>query len=93
MNPTITVKTRRSLPQGGIWRKEFAAMTKPGKAAKSASRNERLSAALRENLKRRKQQARARNHGVAEDFPDETVRQEDGLGAPGPDFRRNRGSE
>ena len=35
-------------------------MRKGGKADKWAARNERLSAALRENLKRRKAQARAR---------------------------------
>ncbi len=68
-------------------------MTKPGKAAKSAARSERLSAALRENLKRRKQQARARNRGLAEDYSDETPRQDNGLTAQSSDFRRNRGSE
>jgi hypothetical protein len=35
-------------------------MSKPGKTEKWAARGERLSAALRENLKRRKEQARAR---------------------------------
>ena len=35
-------------------------MTKPGKAEKWAARGERLSAALRENLRRRKEQARNR---------------------------------
>ncbi|MFY9835170.1 MAG: hypothetical protein WAK55_01635 [Xanthobacteraceae bacterium] len=35
-------------------------MIKRGKADKQAARKERLSAALRENLKRRKQQARDR---------------------------------
>jgi hypothetical protein len=35
-------------------------MSKPGKAEKWAARGERLSAALRENLKRRKEQARNR---------------------------------
>jgi len=64
-------------------------MAKLGKAAKSAARSERLSAALRENLKRRKAQARARNHGLA----NETAPQDDGVKALGPDFRRNRGSE
>jgi hypothetical protein len=68
-------------------------MTKPGKAAKWAARGERLSAALRENLKRRKQQARARNRGLAEDFSDETARPDNGLKVQGPDFRRNRSSE
>jgi hypothetical protein len=68
-------------------------MTKPGKAAKWAARSERLSAALRENLTRRKQQARARNRGLAKDFSDETAPQDDGLTAQGSDFRRNPGSE
>jgi len=35
-------------------------MAKPGKAEKKAARGERLKAALRENLKRRKAQARGR---------------------------------
>jgi hypothetical protein len=35
-------------------------MPKPGKAEKQMARSERLSAALRENLKRRKEQARER---------------------------------
>jgi hypothetical protein len=68
-------------------------MTKPGKAANWAARSERLSAALRENLKRRKQQARARNCGLAKDFSDETARQDDGLTPQSSDFRRNRSSE
>jgi hypothetical protein len=38
-------------------------MEKRGKAAKWAARSERLSAALRENLKRRKEQVRARARG------------------------------
>ena len=63
-------------------------MRKPGKAEKWAARSERLSAALRENLKRRKAQARARAAGTA---PDENA---DG-DAPeresnAPDFCRNR---
>jgi hypothetical protein len=41
-------------------------MSKRGKAEKWAARGERLSAALRENLKRRKEQARAR--GLAGDL-------------------------
>jgi hypothetical protein len=40
-------------------------MTKPGKADKWAARSERLSAALRENLKRRKEQARERGRQQA----------------------------
>jgi hypothetical protein len=38
-------------------------MEKRGKAEKWAARSERLSAALRQNLKRRKAQARARSRG------------------------------
>jgi hypothetical protein len=71
-------------------------MRKPGKAEKWAARSERLSAALRENLKRRKEQVRqrdlARDWRPAEDFTSETPRQGDTLGG-GPDFRRNRSSE
>jgi hypothetical protein len=36
-----------------------------GKKAKQAARDARLAAALRENLKRRKAQARAREHAAA----------------------------
>ena len=39
-------------------------MTKGGKAEKWAARSERLSAALRENLKRRKEQARGRERAT-----------------------------
>ena len=46
---------------------------KPGKAEKWAARSERLSAALRENLKRRKAQARARAAGTAADDDEATV--------------------
>jgi len=61
-------------------------MIKRGKAEQSAARSERLAAALRENLKRRKAQARGRAGGG-------TVRLEpDGAeSGTGPDFRRNRG--
>ena len=65
-------------------------MAKPGKAEKWAARSERLSAALRENLKKRRQQAKQRqlaHHGAA---GDETAAPEHELTAPGPDFRRNR---
>jgi hypothetical protein len=56
----------------------------PGKAAKWEARSERLAAALRENLKRRKAQARQRD--LAQDAaeaarPDSPVQ---------PEFRRNR---
>jgi hypothetical protein len=60
-------------------------MVKRGKAEKRAARGERLSAALRENLKRRKQQARARDRGRAQDLVAEDIP----APAPGPDFRRN----
>ncbi len=64
-------------------------MISRGKAEKRQARSRRLSAALRENLKRRKAQARGR----AENVTSEDV----GAPAPSPpsspDFRRNRGSE
>ena len=66
-------------------------MSKPGKAEKSAARSERLSAALRENLKRRKAQARGRaqTRAPGEDSLAKDARME----TPGPDFRRNRSRE
>src|SRR3984957_8431831 len=60
-------------------------MIKPGKAEKWAARSARLSAALRENLKRRKEQARGRK---AEDV----AAADAGVGAA-PDFRRHPGGE
>ena len=66
-------------------------MAKPGKAAKWAARSERLSAALRENLKRRKVQARGRaafsppERDAAKAAPESESKT--------PDFRRNRGNE
>ena len=63
-------------------------MRKPGKAEKWAARGERLSAALRENLKRRKAQARARAAGTAPDKDDAAATPEHESEAP--DFRRNR---
>ena len=66
-------------------------MRKGGKADKWAARNARLSAALRENLKRRKAQARART--AAEPAGEEAAQRSlDGSGA-GPDFCRNLSSE
>jgi hypothetical protein len=56
-------------------------MIKRGKAEKWAARNERLSAALRENLKRRKAQARGRA-GLPAGEPEADA---------DPDFRRNPG--
>ena len=68
-------------------------MTKPAKTQKRTARTARLSAALRENLKRRKAQARARDAGQ-DDAPaaEETQRVSgDASGSPeAPDFRRNR---
>jgi hypothetical protein len=61
---------------------------KRGKAEKWAARSERLAASLRENLKRRKEQARGRagadkpgDKPAAEDIAPELAE---------PDFRRNR---
>jgi hypothetical protein len=61
---------------------------KPGKASKWAARSERLSAALRENLKRRKAQARGRAGAEAQ----EPAAAADAAGT-GPDFRRNPGGK
>ena len=63
-------------------------MAKRGKAEKSAARGERLAAALRENLKRRKAQARARAGVTAPDENADGGAQERESNAP--DFRRNR---
>ena len=63
-------------------------MIAPGKAEKKAARTARLSAALRENLKRRKAQARgrAKDDDVKEiPFPEKA-----GAASQAPDFRRNR---
>jgi uncharacterized protein involved in type VI secretion and phage assembly len=60
-------------------------MVKHGKAQKQAARGARLSAALRENLKRRKAQARARSQAPGQD---EGARNT-GTAPPEPDFRRN----
>jgi hypothetical protein len=71
-----------------------------GKAAQWAARSERLSAALRENLKRRKAQARGRagrpstEHTAADaaagaDQNGNTA----GADPPTPDFRRNRSND
>jgi hypothetical protein len=68
-------------------------MIKRGKAEKQAARKERLSAALRENLKRRKRQARDRaaaDQGEPGDVSAEKVVQTAGSA---PDFRRNRGED
>jgi len=64
-------------------------MRKPGKAEKWAARGERLSAALRENLKRRKAQARARAAGTMHSDAAPAEKSE----PKAPDFRRNRSRE
>ena len=74
-------------------------MRKPGKAEKWAARSERLSAALRENLKRRKAQARGRAAAAAPDGDSAaaTTHSDAAPAAEGepkaPDFRRNRSRE
>ncbi len=62
---------------------------KGGKAEKWAARGERLSAALRENLKRRKAQARGRSRVLAEDAEPQEEQAEPSV----PDFRRNPGGK
>jgi len=68
-------------------------MIERGKAEKKAARRQRLSAALRENLKRRKQQARDRAAagpgGPAGAAVEKAVQTPDSA----PDFRRNRGDQ
>ncbi len=65
---------------------------KSGKAGARAAREARLAQALRENLKRRKQQARQRA-GVRKSPSDEVSPQDPEPSAGVPDFRRNRGGE
>ena len=68
-------------------------MGNDGKAGKWAARSERLSAALRENLKRRKAQARGRT-GMMGDAPGEAAKPGPGeTKPPVPDFRRNPGGK
>jgi hypothetical protein len=62
-------------------------MTGRGKAEKSAARSERLSVALRENLKRRKAQARGRSIGRA--LGEEARSDEANDNSRAPDLRRN----
>jgi hypothetical protein len=65
-------------------------MVKRGKAEQGAARSSRLATALRENLKRRKAQARGRSGGGA---PDQVLKSTGNAAtaAEGPDFRRNPG--
>ncbi len=65
---------------------------KGGKADARVARKARLAAALRENLKRRKQQARER--AVADKTAATEPSRKDAEAAPaGPEFRRNRSDE
>jgi|HubBroStandDraft_4_1064222.scaffolds.fasta_scaffold205481_2 hypothetical protein len=70
-------------------------MVSRGKTEQQAARNARLSAALRENLKRRKAQARGRKEPApagevgSVEAPDESPASE----SKAPDFRRNRGRD
>jgi len=68
-------------------------MAKPGKTQKRASRGERLAAALRENLKRRKAQARERELSRDRGSTEEVAAKNAESSASGPEFRRNRGSD
>ena len=65
-------------------------MNKRGKAEQQQARNVRLAAALRENLKRRKAQARGRAEKSTTVADEPMGRTPD---AAPPDFRRNRGSD
>jgi hypothetical protein len=66
-------------------------MISRGKAQKQAARTARLSAALRENLKRRKAQTRGRAEGgEPEGMPPAATAT---VQSQGCDFRRNRGSD
>ena len=62
-----------------------------GKAEKKAARTERLSAALRENLKRRK--ARARGRAGEGENGKVNLPAAGGAEPPTPDFRRNQGRD
>jgi hypothetical protein len=66
-------------------------MIAPGKAKKRVARTARLSAALRENLKRRKAQARGR--AKSDDVAETPSAEKAAAESQTPDFRRNRGSD
>ncbi|MGC1350155.1 MAG: hypothetical protein WA858_10295 [Xanthobacteraceae bacterium] len=65
-------------------------MVSRGKAEKKAARSERLSAALRENLKRRKAQARGRAESHDVEANESPSPANPGNERQSPDFRRNR---
>ena len=78
----------------GIW--TMAVTNKTGKADQRAARKERLAAALRENLRRRKQQARQRavEHKTPPAGASSQASAQDAEPPRGaPDFRRNRDEE
>lgn len=64
-------------------------MISRGKQDQQARRKTRLAAALRENLKRRKAQARGRRESEATEGAVSAIEHK----GEAPDFRRNRGSE
>jgi len=67
-------------------------MTKPGKAEKWAARSTRLKAALRENLKKRKRQAKGRELSREDAAAaDAAAAEQAGPQPQSPDFRRNQG--
>ncbi len=71
-------------------------MNEDGKAKQRTARSARLSAALRENLKRRKAQARGRAGGPAgaqETDAERPVADQAPAKSAAPDFRRNRRRE
>ncbi len=71
-------------------------MNEDGKARQRAARGARLSAALRENLKRRKAQARGRAGGPAAapgNGAEQSGADQPPVKSEAPDFRRNRGHE
>jgi hypothetical protein len=65
-------------------------MVSRGKAEKKAAQSERLSAALRENLKRRKAQARGRAESHDVEANESPSSANPGNERQSPDFRRNR---
>ena len=68
-------------------------MAKSGKAEKWAARGARLSAALRENLKKRKQQAKQRELSRYLVPAAQSSAPDAASAAHGPDFRRNQGGK
>jgi hypothetical protein len=86
-----------ALPVGGGRAFESAMVVsgktgKSGKADTRAARKARLAAALRENLKRRKQQARQRA-AADKTAPGDASAQDATARSDAPDFRRNQGGE